>query len=213
MRANLEKMQDSSKQICDTMKRDTTKLRENMEARMEKVENVMRAHANLIGNQERVLEHSLMKIQDDKKTYAETVKGSCDVIQEVVKKIETMPIQGKEQGGQQTDKAIAGVFDNFLDKEKRKLNVAMYNLPEAQAETFAERTEQDKAKFKEVIRDGMRLNVNVTKAYRVGKPTQERPRLLIVGLENAEVKTDVLKMAPQLRSTEKWKDVYVVGIR
>ena len=64
-------------------------------------------------------------------------------------------------------------------------------------------------KFREVIRDGMRLNVNVTKAFRVGKSTPEKPRLLIVGLENAEVKIEVLKMASQLRETEKWHDIYI----
>jgi len=49
----------------------------------------------------------------------------------------------------------------------------------------------------------------VTKAFRVGKPVQDKPRLLIVGLENVEVKIDVLKLAPQLRTTEEWKDVFI----
>ena len=132
-----------------------------------------------------------------------------DVMEKVAKKIESIPEQEKKQGGLQTEKAIAGAFDDFFDKENRKLNVVMHNIPEPQGETYIERTEQDKAKFKEVIREGMRLNVNVTKAYRVGKPTQEKPRLLIVGLENAEVKIEVLKMASQLRSTEEWSDVFI----
>ena len=53
-------------------------LRESMEARMEKVESVMRAHAALISNQEMMLQNSFEKMQDDKMSYAETVKGSYD---------------------------------------------------------------------------------------------------------------------------------------
>ena len=209
LRNNLDKGVEASKQTCDALKRDNIMLRESMEARMEKVEKVMRAHATLIGNQETMLQNSLKKMQDDKSSYAETVKGSCVAMEKVVKKIESIPVQEKKQGGLQTEKAIAGVFDDFLDKERRKLNVVMHNIPESQGESYAERMEQDKAKFKNVIRDGMRLNVNVTKAFRVGKPTQEKPRLLVVGLENAEVKIEILKMAPQLRSTEEWSDVYI----
>lgn len=196
-------------EIQSSMKKDTAKLRENMEERMERVEHVMRAHADLIGNQERILEAAFKKIQDEKKSYAETVKGSCDVMQEVAKKIETIPLQEKGQGGRQTEKAIAGVFDDFLDKEKRKLNIVVHNIPEPQGETYAQRVDHDKSTFKEVIREGMRLNVNVTKAFRVGKVGLERPRLLVVGLENAEVKMEVLKMAPQLRSTDRYSNVYI----
>ena len=126
-------------EIQSSMKKDTARLRENMEERMEGVENVMRAHAVLIGNQKRMLGSAFKKIQDEKKSYAETVKGSCDVMQEVAKKIETIPLQEKGQGGRQTEKAIAGVFDDFLDKEKRKLNIVMHNIPEPQGETYSER--------------------------------------------------------------------------
>ena len=216
VQAALETVQESNKKTCEDMRINTDKLKdsmearlEKMEARLEKMEGVMRAHTNLIGDQERMIQHSFKKIQDDKVTYAETVKGSCDAMQKVVKTIEAFPILGKQQSTQPAEKTIAGVFDEFLDKEKRKLNVVLHNVPESQGESFSERTEQDKMKFIEVIRDGMRLNVKVTKAFRVGKSTPEKPRLLIVGLENAEVKIEVLKLASQLRETEKWHDIYI----
>ena len=176
-----------------------------VDERMGKVEKVMRAHVKLIGDQETMLQHSFKKIQDDRASYAEVVKGSAEVMQKAAHKLEAIPSQGKEKTNLCTEKAIAGVFDDFLEKEKRKLNVVVHNLPEPTSELYAERVEADKEKFREVICGAMHLNVRVTKAYRVGKPGQEKPRLLIVGLENTEVKSDILKLAPQLRSTDLWK--------
>ena len=51
--------------------------------------------------------------------------------------------------------------------------------------------------------------MRVTKAFRVGKGSPEKPRLLIVGLENVETKADLLKLAPDLRHTQQWKRVFV----
>lgn len=123
--------------------------------------------------------------------------------------MESFPVLEGGKSGLHTEKAIAGVFDNFLDKEKRKLNIVIHNIPEPSGHTYAERVEQDKATFKEMVKDAMHLSVNVTRAYRVGRPANDKPRLLIISLENAEVKVDVLKLAPQLRAIEEWKNVYI----
>ena len=78
-----------------------------------------------------------------------------------------LPWENSKPASQPAEKTITGVFDDFLDKEKCKLNVVMHNVPESQGEPFLERTEQDKSKFIEVIRDGMWLNVKVMKAFHV----------------------------------------------
>ena len=209
VKENLKMLERHNDQVTELMKKDNASLREYVEARMEKVEKVMGTHADMINNQERMLEHSFKKMQEDKTTYAEAVKGSADMIEKVAKKMDSIPGQGNGKSSSNTEKAIAGVLDDYLEKEKKKLNVVLHNVPEPPAETYAERVEQDKAKFKEIIRDGMHLNVNATKAYRVGKPNHDKPRLLIVGMENAEVKIDVLKMAPQLRATDEWRNVFI----
>ena len=206
---NLKMLEQHNDQVTKHMRKDTITLREYVETRMEKVEKVMGTHADLISNQERMLEHSIKKIQEDKITYAEVVKGSVDMIEKAVKKMDSIPGQGNGKSSPNTEKAIAGVLDDYLEKEKRKLNVVLHNVPEPAGETYAQRVEQDKATFKEIIRDGMHLNVNATKAYRVGRPTHDKPRLLIVGMENAEVKIDVLKLAPQLRDTGDWMNIFI----
>lgn len=209
VQTTLEEIKQTNNQLSEKMKNDAKQMREGLEGRMEKVENVMRAQVKLISDQENMLQSSFQKIQDVKLSYAEAVRNSADVMQNVMKKFEDIPPQVKEKPGLSTEKAIAGIFDDFLDKEKRKLNVVMHNIPESTGETYADRVQADKSMFREVVRDSMYLNVKVTKAYRVGKPTQGRPRLLIVGLENGEVKAEILKLAPQLRASDKWRDVYI----
>ena len=53
------------------------------------------------------------------------------------------------------------------------------------------------------------MNVAVARSFRVGKSVEGRDRLLIVTLEMPGVKQDVLRLAPQLRSSEKYGNVYI----
>ena len=96
-----------------------------------------------------------------------------------------------------------------MDKEKRKLNVVVHNLPEQEGDSLPERMERDQHLFAEVIKEGMNLIVRPTKAFRVGKRVEDKPRLLIVSLESMDSKLEILKMAPQLRYLTKWQRIYV----
>ena len=53
------------------------------------------------------------------------------------------------------------------------------------------------------------MSVSVARSFRVGKATETRARLLIVTLDTPGVKQDVLRMAPQLRQSEKWGNIYI----
>ena len=81
--------------------------------------------------------------EDDKKrqaSYADIIRESCDeVIETITSKIETIP---KDQGvsrDSKTSQQTAGIVDSVLDKEKQKKNIVVHNLPEAMAETHADR--------------------------------------------------------------------------
>ena len=100
-------------------------------------------------------------------------------------------------------------FDNFFDKERRKLNVVVHNLPENDSMMVAERSKRDHDLFKDVIKEGLNIIINPTRSFRAGKMMADKPRLLIVTLENEEVKSELLRMAPQLRHLTTWKRIYV----
>ena len=74
----------------------------------------------------------------------------------------------------------------------------VHNLAQSSGESYAEVVEQHLKKFVEMIKDALPLHVRVNRAFQVVKKFQTKSRFLIVCTDNAEVKTDVLKMAPQL---------------
>ena len=49
----------------------------------------------------------------------------------------------------------------------------------------------------------------MSKCFYVGRTPQNKPRLLIVTLDTPGVKQDILRLAPQLRSSEKWGNIYI----
>ena len=104
--------------------------------------------------------------EDDEKrqaSYADIIKGLCvEVIESITSKIETIP---KDQGTSRDSKPsqqIAGIVDSVLDKEKKKKNIIVHNLPEAMAETHADRMATDKSSFTHLVKDEFFLSVKVT---------------------------------------------------
>ena len=61
-------------------------------------------------------------------------------MEKVVRTIEASPALAKQQSSQQGEKTSAGVFDDFLGKEKHELNFVMHNVPESQGALFSDRT-------------------------------------------------------------------------
>ena len=51
--------------------------------------------------------------------------------------------------------------------------------------------------------------IRPTRSFRVGKRSDDKPRLLIVSLENTDTKSELLKMASELRHLSTWKRIYV----
>ena len=177
---------------------------------LQKIQASLSEHVEAAKAQTRQIELAVQSVELQKGSYAQAVKGTCsDVIKQVTAKIDAIPKPVQHKHSINTAEEISGVFDNFLDKEKRKSNVVVHNLAESSGESYAEIVEQDVKKFVEMIKEGLSLNVRVVKAFRVGKKSQTKPRLLIVCTENVEVKTDVLKLAPQLRQSAEYSNIYI----
>ena len=104
---------------------------------------------------------------------------------------------------------ITRILDSRLDKESRKRNLAVFNLPEEEAENAQERRNKDISAFKEMVKNGLKLRVNPTKAYRVGKKIPNRPRILIITVEDYETKQTILEQKSQLRHTTRWAKVFI----
>ena len=75
----------------------------------------------------------------------------------------------------------------------------MHNLPEHDSPSLSERAERDQELFRDIIKEELNLIIRPTRSFRVGKRSDDRPRLLIISLENADTKAELLKMASELR--------------
>ena len=104
---------------------------------------------------------------------------------------------------------LVGAVGSFFDKEKRKNNLVVHNLPESDSQDPKERASKDLDAFKGLIRDEFHLNVGVSKAFRAGKVLQDKPRPLIVTLDEESAKWELLRLAPQLRESNSHGRVFL----
>ena len=163
-----------------------------------------------IKGQAQLLESSLKEFHSQKASYAEIVKGTCaEAVEKVSAKITTGPQASAAMPNGKDMRNIAQVFDDFVDKDRRKNNLVVHNLPEAEGTSQSERTSKDISLFQEVCKETFRVNVSVSRAFRVGRVDTSKNRLLIVTLDTPGVKQEVLKMSPQLRSSQRWGNIYI----
>ena len=63
--------------------------------------------------------------------------------------------------------------------------------------------------FQELMKETFQMNVAVAKSFHVRRSVENRTRLLIIMLETPGVKSSILRLAPQLRSSLKWNSIYI----
>ena len=177
---------------------------------IELVAQSMKEQEKSVDNQTRMIERSIREIHSQKSSYADIVKGTCsEVVEKVSAEISSIPKANSAQREPQNMTGIVKVFDDFIDRDRRKNNLVVHNLPEAEGGSLEERSTRDRKLFQEVMKESFRLNVTVARSFRAGKSVNGRARLLIVTLETPGVKQEVLRMAPQLRSSDKWGNIYI----
>ena len=148
-------------------------------------------------------------IHQQRASYADTVKGTCSEVAKVVKsQLDQLP-KAHTSRDNKAARELSQALDDHLDKERRKANLVIHNLPEQGGSTLMERSEKDIALFSTMIKDVMKLHATSSKSFRVGKKQQERPRLLIITLDNPACKHDILRGAPQLRNSGKYDKIYI----
>ena len=209
-RDTLKVPKKDSSAVLTALEGKVDQLDKNIKDHLGKMVQCLREQERSVDQQTKMIERSIRESGTQKVTYAEMLKGSCsEVVEQVSAKLSTFPKLGAAPTGVKDVQNMSRVFDNFLDKDKRKCNLVIHNLPEADAASLAERSEQDTRDFQKMVRDTFKLQVRATRSFRVGKATADRPRLLIVTLESTELKHDLLQLAPQLRNSKDWGNIYI----
>ena len=87
----------------------------------------------------------------------------------------------------------SAVVDEYLDRERRKSNLIVYNLTEPSGQTTTERTKSDSDKLVHLFHSEFHIeNIEITKCIRLGKPNQNRARPVLITIPNVNVRSTIL---------------------
>ena len=145
----------------------------------------------------------LVKEQEKQKgTYA-------DVVKSLEKKIHDLPSASAQN--RPTTTTAREVLNVLSDKERRRCNIVVHNLKESSGNTHNEKMLNDQARLTALIRDVFQLQVGISKSFRAGNSSsdREKPRLMVATLDSEAAKWELIKMAPQLRNTPGFTNIYI----
>ena len=127
--------------------------------------------------------------EKQKATYADIVKSQCQEVKRSLEStMEKLPSSSKHNGPSGATKEVASFLDAFMDKERRKCNIVVHNLREAEGDTHDDRVAADRARLVALFRETLRLKVSITNSFRAGKFNPDRPRLLIATVDSEATK-------------------------
>ena len=129
-------------------------------------------------------------------------------IKETLSSLGKLTLQSSSTSGSDNSGIVPNVatnlVDELIDRENRKFNLVIRNLPE----TAEGGGEVDKNHFKPLC-STLDLNVPSFTVTRIGKKIEGKSRVLLVRLPDLATKRQILSKSVQLRSKTTWKKVYV----
>ena len=103
-------------------------------------------------------------------------------------------------------------IDEYQDRERRKNNLIVYGIKESKSNDPQTRKEEDTKVIKSIT-DALRVNdVAVSKIIRLGQPRDnegEKPRPILLALEDNRKKRLILNNAKKLREIEGWNSIFI----
>ena len=87
----------------------------------------------------------------------------------------------------------SAIVDEYLDCERRKINLIVYNLAEPSGKSATERTKLDSKKLAHLFNSEFHIeNIEITKCIRLGTPNQNRARPVSITIPNSNVRITIL---------------------
>ena len=140
-------------------------------------------------------------VREENVTYADMVK----------KLSSQFDSSSAQKSGTQTRELRNTVVD-CLEQDKRRCNVVIFNVPEAQDTNLSREAEasMDMKSVQDLLMRGLKLKLHPVKVTRVGRPTTGKNRLMVVTMQDESEKWELLKMAKQLRHAgAEFEKIYV----
>ena len=97
------------------------------------------------------------------------------------------------------------IVKELEDKERRKNNLIFYNIPEPSTPSW----KADSDFVVNLCKATYDFEIQVVKAFRLGKKTMNKSRPLLIRLNNDEFKSKILTKSYLLRSKTPYEDIYI----
>ncbi|VDI20975.1 Hypothetical predicted protein [Mytilus galloprovincialis] len=113
------------------------------------------------------------------------------------------------------DQRVERAFESFRDREERKCNLIIHNVPEPDCSTDNKKRD-DEISLKDILHTVQSDEVEIKSFIRLGKPNESKPRLMKVTVGSVVNKHKVLGNSKLLRrknsdgyTVHKWNNIYI----
>ena len=105
---------------------------------------------------------------------------------------------------------VQEAIEDYREREARKCNVIIHNIPESNKNDSKERRHEDIQVINEMLEEGLNVDdATLQSVVRLGKRVEGKSRLLKVEVDSVKSKRNLLQNAKKLRRTETWKKVFI----
>ena len=173
---------------CKSFATKYSKINLKIDARLDKLEEQM----DKVEELQLKLEERSSKVEKEMER-VEVLEKEMKELQKIVNDIQVLP---RENGDNEV------IFEELRERENRKDNLMIYDIPEPQANTGDQRAEIDRKRFTEVLDS---LNIKISKEdirfmTRLGRYDNSRTRPALIGIQNPGLKEKILLKAPLLNT-------------
>ena len=105
------------------------------------------------------------------------------------------------------------MMNELQQRERRKLNLIVFGAPDATSGTIAERKEADKEQCCEIFQTIGLPNCSIKDVARIGRPKEDKKRLLRVTLTAEGDKIFILNHSMKLRRIPQFRNIFVKSDR
>ena len=116
----------------------------------------------------------------------------------------------KEKIDEKMNDATTVCLDEFRERESRKLNIMLFNVPESEKEDPEEKKKDD-LEFLRILMSEIKLTVPFSQVIRIGvaEKTHGKARPMRARTTCITDQRNILKAASILKDTEDYKDMYI----
>ena len=175
-----------------------------------------------LNNNMKEMEQKMMKIQAEMATAAlerecmrekiSNLEAKNRQVDESVQRVEGNVAAGMEKAKEEVkDEMRDEMRDEMKDREDKKVNIVVYGLKESEEEDGKKRKEADvKLVYDMAAEIEVAFKGEIKASYRAGPKGQgDRPRPLIVTIEDEETRDGILANARRMAGKDNWRKVYV----